>query len=312
MLLPLVVQNQKTVFIICGPTASGKTSFAIQVAQHFKTQIISADSRQCYKELNIGVAKPSGTQLNAVHHHFINSHSITDDVNAAVFEKYALNAAETIFHQNDTAVMVGGTGLYIKAFGEGLDSIPMVKDNIRNAIVSTYKERGIEWLQQEVQKADPEFWIEGEQKNPHRLMRALEVKLSTGQSILYFKKGVKAHRPFRIVKLGLELPKEQLHQHINIRVDRMMEEGLVNEVKSLLPYRNLTALQTVGYREIFENLDGLVSLEKAIENIKISTRQYAKRQMTWFKKDASIKWSAGQLDNRLFAQFADNLTIISD
>ena len=281
---------KKTVIIICGPTAVGKTSFAIQLAQLLNTEIISADSRQCYKELNIGVAKPSNEELESVQHYFINSHSIHDDVNAAVFEEYALAAADTIFQKHTTAVMVGGTGLYIKAFCEGMDAIPEIDKAVRQQVIDLYEANGIQYLQNELAEKDPEFWKDAEPQNPQRLMRALEVLLSTGRSIKTFQKGTKEQRPFNIIKVGLELPREQLYNQINTRVDEMIEQGLVDEVKSLLPYKNLNALQTVGYKEIFEYLDNKITLAEAVNNIKTNTRHYAKRQLTWFKKDADIEW----------------------
>ena len=280
----------KTVILIAGPTAVGKTAMAINVAQHLQTEIISADSRQCYKEMNIGVARPSIRELDAVPHHFIASHSIHQKVTAATFEDYALQKAASIFKERDTVVMVGGTGLYIKAFEEGLDEIPEVPEIIRNGVIAEYNEKGLSWLQHEVEKGDPLFYSVGEIANPHRLMRALEVLHATGQSITLFKKGNKKSRPFQIIKLALHLPKEALHHNIGVRVDAMMEMGLGSEAKSLLPHRYLTALQTVGYKEMFDHFDGTLSLHTAVEQIKQHTRQYAKRQLTWFKKDPSFKW----------------------
>lgn len=280
----------KTVIIIVGPTAVGKTSVAIQVAIHFHTEIISADSRQCFKELSIGVARPSSEELRKVKHYFIASHSIHEDVNAAAFEKFALEKIKDIFKDHDVAVMVGGTGLYIKAFCEGLDEIPAIDPDIRKKIIEGYEQKGLSWLQDEIKKKDHEFYKSGEIKNPQRLMRALEVMESTGHSILSFRENKKQKRDFNIVKIGLELPKEELHRNINARVDKMMETGLADEVKSLLPYKKLNALQTVGYSELIKHFDGKISLEMAVDLIKQNTRQYAKRQMTWFKKDKEIKW----------------------
>ncbi len=268
----------------------GKTSFAIRVAQYYNTKIISADSRQCYKELNIGVARPSTEELNLIHHDFIASHSIHQDVNAGVFEKYALHCVDEIFANNKVAVMVGGTGLYVNAFCNSIDEIPKVPIEIRNNIIENYTAKGLVWLQQEVQTKDFEFWQNAEQQNPQRLMRALEVMAATGKSINSFKRNTQVERPFNIIKIGLELPREQLINNINVRVDKMVEEGLFEEVESLIPYQKLNALQTVGYRELFEYFDGKITKQEAIEKIKISTRQYAKRQMTWFKKDTEIKW----------------------
>ena len=284
------MSKSKTVIIIAGATASGKTNLSLQLAAHFNTSIISADSRQCFKELNIGVAKPPAESLLSIKHYFINSHSIHDTVNAQVFEQYALNAVNKIFEKNDVAVMVGGTGMYIKAFCEGLDVIPDVDAGIRNEIINNYKENGLAWLQHEVQKADPEYWAGAEQKNPQRLMRALEVKISTGKSINYFRQNKKQKRNFNIIKTALQIPKEQLYSNINNRVDKMINEGLVDEVASLQKFQHINALQTVGYKEVFDFLKGQCLLEDAIKQIKMHTRQYAKRQITWFKMQPDIIW----------------------
>lgn len=300
-----------------GPTAVGKTAAAIRLAQGLHTDIISADSRQCFTELNIGVAKPSPEELRAVHHYFIDSHSIRQEVNAALFEELALLWTSAIFRKliTDTAsaghpagttspghpiagsataapfaIMVGGTGLYIKAFCEGLDEIPATSPAIRQQVLTLYETIGIEGLQQQVKMEDPAFYKDGEIHNPQRLMRALEVVRSTGHSILSFRSRKKKQRPFRIEKIGLHLPKELLHQRIHLRVDQMVEQGLLEEVKGLLPYRDANALQTVGYRELFDYLDGKSSLPEAVDAIKKNTRHYAKRQMTWFRKDPDIRW----------------------
>jgi len=285
---------QKTVLIICGPTAIGKSALALALARKFHTEIISADSRQCYKELNIGVARPTEAERKEIKHHFIASHSVTELVTAAAFEKFALEIVHDIFSRNDLVVMVGGTGLYIKAFCEGLDDIPEIPAAIRNHIVNRYEQEGFAWLQQELRQKDPAFFKKGEIKNPRRMMRALEVVEATGQSILTFRKGEKAERDFAIVKIGLELPKEVLHQRIHERVDTMIRNGLVDEVKQLQPFQHLPALQTVGYKELFAYLEGTVSLSQAIDDIKKNTRHYAKRQMTWFRKDKSVNWFSAQ------------------
>jgi len=282
--------KNKTCLVIVGPTAVGKTSGAVEIAQHFNTQIISADSRQCYQELNIGVAKPSAEQLQKVKHWFINSHSVQDEVNAKVFEAYSLEKVTGIFEENDIAVMVGGTGLYIKAFCEGMDEVPVIDPGIRNEIVSSFKNNGLAWLQKEVEQNDPLYFSKGEIKNPQRMMRALEVKHSTGRSIMEFRSNQKKERDFKIIKIGLQLPKEQLHQNIHNRVDDMMQNGLLDEVKRLSSFKHLNALQTVGYNELFDHLEGKITLDEAIEQIKINTRHYAKRQMTWFKRDKDIQW----------------------
>ncbi len=285
--------REKTMYIILGPTASGKTAVAIELARFLNTSIISADSRQCFRELNIGVAKPTAEELALVPHFFINNLSITEEVNARLFEESALAFTQKIWQENDTAIMAGGTGLYIKAFCEGMDSMPEVEKEIREKLRNDFSKNGIEWLQDEVQKKDPDFWLQAEQDNPQRLLRALEIWESTGTSILDFQKNKKVHRDFKIIKIGFEIPMPALYERINKRVDKMMIAGLLSEVENLLPYRNCAALQTVGYKELFEYLDGKYSLEKAIEKIKQHTRNYAKRQMTWFKRDKEIQWQNG-------------------
>jgi len=283
--------QQPTVIIIVGPTAVGKTAFAIELANHFNTAIISADSRQCYKELTIGVAKPTAIELAAAQHYFIGSHSIHEEVNAGVFEKYALDAAAQIFKTNSTAVMVGGTGLYIKSFCEGIDAMPSISPDVRDRITQDYEKNGLSWLQQQVAAKDPNYWESTHEKNnPQRLMRALEISLTTGASITSFQTSQKVTRPFNILKLGLSMPREILNERINNRVDAMMQEGLLQEVTILLPHANSNALQTVGYKEVFAHLRGEISLEQAAMQIKQNTRQYAKRQMTWFKKDTEVNW----------------------
>ncbi len=294
----------KTCIIILGPTAVGKTALAIQLAQHFTTDIISADSRQCYRELNIGVAKPSGEDLKAVKHYFINSHSIHENVNAAVFEQLALDWANEIFGRNDVAIMVGGTGLYIQAFCEGLDDVPPVAPDIRAAILSSYNEQGLQWLQEKIKTEDPQFFESGEIQNPQRMMRALEVKLGTGRSILSFRSGA-LQRPFDMVKIGLDIPRSELYERINQRVVSMMNDGLLQEATALFPYRELNALQTVGYAELFEHIEGKTTLEKATELIMQHTRNYAKRQLTWFRKDAAVNWFAPS-DAEAMIKFAES------
>ncbi len=280
----------KTCIIIAGPTASGKTDLAINVAKHFHTEIISADSRQCFTELNIGVAKPTTAQLADVKHHFINSHSIHTKVTAADFETYALNALENIFKKNDMAVVCGGTGLYIKAFTDGLVDIPEATTAVKNEVALGYHQHGITWLQQKIQELDPLFWAKGEVQNPHRLLRALEVFLTTGTSILTQQKKEKKKRPFNIIKIGLTLPRNILYDRINSRVDAMQAAGLEKEAKSLFPFKSLNALQTVGYKELFQHFEGEISHDRGFELLKQNSRHYAKRQLTWFKKDDEFNW----------------------
>jgi tRNA dimethylallyltransferase len=283
-----------TVYIVVGPTAVGKTAYAIELAKKLKTEIISADARQCFKELNIGVARPTTSELNAVKHHFIASHSIHEPVNAGVFETYALEKTAELLNQYGSVVMVGGTGLYIKAFAEGMDAIPAIDPAIRLQIQNDLSNNGLTWLQGQVEKLDPTYWAAadlGEQQNAQRLSRALEVVVGTGQSILDFQQQQKKHRPFAIQKIGLEMPRAQLYDRINQRVLQMVEQGLEEEVRSLLPQFNLNALQTVGYQEWLPYFEGKQSKEAVINAIQQNTRHYAKRQMTWFKKDTSIQWT---------------------
>jgi tRNA dimethylallyltransferase len=287
---------KKTCIIIAGPTAVGKTKMAIQIAQHFSTSIISADSRQCYQELNIGVAKPSSEELNMAHHYFINSHSIQENLSVVDFERYALDSVDSIFKNKDVAVMVGGTGLYMKAFCEGMDNIPSTPPEIRNQVIDQFNQKGMDWLIKDLLEKDPEYSSKGEMQNPQRMMRALEVILNTGNSILTYQKGTKSKRDFNIIKIGFELPRQTLYDLINTRVDMMIAEGLIEEALQLLPFKNLNALQTVGYREIFDYFEGNIDKQRAIELIKQNTRHYAKRQLTWFKRDEDVHWFQPQFD----------------
>ena len=280
----------KTVYIVVGPTAVGKTAFAIELAKQLNASIISADARQCYQEMTIGVARPTEAELSQVPHYFIASHSVKETVNAAVFEEYALQKVNELFAKQDAVVMVGGTGLYIKAFCEGLDAIPAIDPTIREGIIQQYEKLGLRWLQKEVSVKDPLYWEKGEQQNPQRLMRALEVLLGTGASIVSFQQQNKAIRPFNIVKIGLEMPRPDLYARINQRVLNMVEEGLEKEVQSLAGFSTLNALQTVGYSEWAPFFKGEYALGRVIELIQQNTRHYAKRQLTWFKKDPEIKW----------------------
>lgn len=268
----------------------GKTVHAIEVARHFNTVILSADSRQCYKEMNIGVARPSVAELSQVPHYFIASHHIQDDINAAWYERYALNLLQDLFSRHDTIVVTGGTGLYIKALTEGLDAIPQVAASVRAQVIGGYEANGISWLQDQLLQHDRLFAETGEMQNPQRMMRALEVVLATGQSIISFRSSDKHPRPFRMIQAGLELPREKLYERINLRVEVMMQAGQEEEARALLPYRHLNALQTVGYRELFDYFDGTISRQEAIDQIKQNTRRYAKRQMTWFKRQAGMHW----------------------
>lgn len=282
--------NRKTVIAVVGPTAVGKTGVGIRLAEHVQTEILSADSRQCYQELNIGVARPTEQELSTIPHHFIASHSIKSEFTAANYESFALQTAERIFTSHDQLLLVGGTGLYIHAFIDGLDAIPEVEPVIREQVTLFYKANGLAGLESELEKLDPAFARGGEMKNPQRMMRALEVVLSTGSSIFSYRSGQSKPRPFSVQWVGLELPRTELVDRIDLRVESMMAAGWLEEAKQLYPYRSLNALQTVGYKELFEHLEGKYSLDQAIERIKIATRQYAKRQMTWFRRNPAIRW----------------------
>jgi tRNA dimethylallyltransferase len=281
----------KTAIIIVGPTASGKSAAALRLARQLDTSIISADSRQCYREMNIGVARPSAEELSSVRHYFINSHSIHDPVDAVVFEQEALQAANEIFATRDQLVMAGGTGLYVRVFTEGIDDIPAVEETIKLEVRSV--KRTVGELQLWLEKIDPDYVRNTtEPGNPVRLMRAIEVKLSTGRSILSYRNGGPKKRDFNIVRIGIDLPRETLYRRINDRVDHMMDQGLFAEAQALFPHRHLDALQTVGYQELFDHLEGKYSLDEAVAKIRQHTRNYAKRQLTWFRREQEVEWNA--------------------
>lgn len=279
--------QEKTCLVITGPTAVGKTAYALELARKHYTCILSADSRQCYKELGVGVAKPDKEELHEIKHYFIDTHSIFEEVTASTYEAYALSALEEIFQFSDTAILVGGTGLYIKALLEGLDEIPAPDPEIRKSVRENYESLGMEWLQHEIKLADPIFFATGEMQNPQRIMRALEVVLTTGISIRSYQNKAKKQRPFSHQIINIELPRPLLYERINHRVDLMMEAGLLEEAMALFPHRHLNALQTVGYKELFDYLEGKISLDQAVEEIKKNTRHYAKRQLTFFKNLSS-------------------------
>lgn len=283
-------EQSKTLIVIAGPTASGKTAVGIQLAQQLATAIISADSRQFYREMAIGTAKPTAHELAQAKHHFVNSHSITDSFNVGDFEQQGLALLDNLFTTHNTAVMVGGSGLYIKAICEGFDALPAVDPAIREQLNANYESNGITWLQEKLKQADPEYYQQVDLQNPQRIIRALEVSESSGMPFSSYRTANKKQRPFGILKVGLLLPRELLYERINLRVDEMMAQGLVDEVKSLFAYRHLNALNTVGYSEIFDYLDGKTDLPRAIELIKQNTRHFAKRQLTWFNKDKEINW----------------------
>ncbi len=284
------MQTTKTVYVIAGPTAVGKTAVSIALAQRLGTSIISADSRQCYKGMTIGTAKPDATELAAVPHYFIDSHEVTQNLTAADYETLALGYIDQVLQQHDAAVVCGGTGLYINALCHGLDEMPATDAEVVRTVEDAYAANGMEWLQKAVEEEDPTFYATGEIQNPARMIRALSFVRTTGTSITQYRTQSRKKRPFRIVKVALELPREILYNRINQRVDAMMEQGLEREARALLPYRHLKNLQTVGYAELFEYFDGKCTLNEAIEKIKQHSRNYAKRQLTWFRKDPEMHW----------------------
>ena len=280
----------KKLIVIVGPTAAGKTALAIRVAKQLNAEIISADSRQIYKELTIGTAKPDEDELRQVPHHFINSHSISEDYDAATFGEEALLKIYSLFETHNYVVVCGGSGLYIKALLEGFDDIPEVPDEIRDQLIEEFENKGMLWLQNRMRELDPEHFKKIDQKNPMRLMRALEVKLATGKSISEFQKQVVKELPFQVVKIGVDVERAKLYERIDARMDDMISKGLFDEAKNLYAYREKNALQTVGYQEIFGFMDGQYDQAEAIRLLKRNSRRYAKRQLTWFKRDEQIKW----------------------
>jgi len=282
--------DQKTLIVVVGPTAIGKTSLAIELAKHYRTEIISADSRQFFKEMSIGTAKPSEEELVAAPHHFINSHSVTQLFSTGDFEVQALALMDKLFANHDVLLMVGGSGLYINAICNGLDEMPEIDLNIREQLNQQFANEGIEAIRIQLAELDPEYFSKVDQSNPQRMIRGLEVVLSSGKKLSSFLTSNKKQRPFNIIKIGLNTEREKLYSQINHRVDLMVENGLVEEVKSLATYKELNALKTVGYSEIFDYLDGKIDLPTAIDKIKQNTRRFAKRQLTWFRKDTETTW----------------------
>lgn len=280
----------KTLIVVVGPTAIGKTSLAIELAKHYLTEIISADSRQFFREMSIGTAKPSDEELAAAPHHFINSHSITQLFSTGDFEVQALALMEKLFTKHDVLIMVGGSGLYINAICNGLDEMPEIDLKIREQLNQQFASEGIEPIKEQLAELDPAYFAKVDQSNPQRMIRGLEVVLSTGQKLSSFLTSNKKVRPFNIIKIGLNTDREKLYNQINHRVDLMMENGLEEEVKSLESFKELNALKTVGYSEIFDYLDGNTDLITAIDKIKQNTRRFAKRQLTWFRKDTETTW----------------------
>jgi len=297
----------KNLVIITGPTAIGKTSLAIKTAKYLNTEIVSADSRQIYRELSIGTAVPSPDELAEIKHHFIHSHSILEQYNASRYESEAIELLEELFRFHDTVVMTGGSMLYIDAVCKGIDTMPDADPELRSNLKKRLKQEGIESLRLQLKKLDPEYYSSVDLKNPARIVHALEICLMTGKPYSSFRTSPKKERPFSILKIGLDCDRAELHERINQRVDKMLETGLEEEAKRVFPMKNLNALNTVGYREFFAYFNGEISKEKAIELIKRNTRRYARKQLTWFRKDPEMNWFHPQDADKIIDFLKHNL-----
>jgi tRNA dimethylallyltransferase len=282
----------KTLVVIEGPTGSGKTDLSVAVAQHFGASIISADSRQLFMGMPIGTAQPSAEQLAAVKHYFIGCYDVAEPYTSGRYEREAMELLGKLFADDDVAVMVGGSGLYIDAVCNGVDSLPQADEELRGALMRRLETDGLETLTEQLRRLDPEYYEKVDRSNYKRVVRALEVCLHTGKTYTELRTGRKKERPFRTLKIGALLPREELYERINRRVDKMMAAGLEDEARRFYPFRDLNALQTVGYREMFDYFDGKITRDEAIELIKRNSRRYAKRQMTWFGRDEEIRWFA--------------------
>lgn len=287
---PSSIVNRPSLIVLAGPTAVGKTAVAIQLAKHFNTEIISADSRQIFKELNIGVARPSEEELNEVKHHFIASKSIREYFSAGEYEREVIALLDDLFKTRNVVILCGGTGFYINAILNGFDEIPVIDEKIRNELNQRFQNFGIEPFQQQLKELDEETYKEIDIYNTQRVIRALEVCIGTGSTFSSFKRKNEVQRNFNAIKIGLNVSKEQLHHNINSRVDEMMRNGFLKEAKSVYEFRNHNALQTVGYKELFDCIDNKTTLNEAINFIKLHTRQYAKRQLTFFNKNKDYTW----------------------
>jgi len=280
----------KLLVVISGTTASGKTKLAITLAGHFNSEIVSADSRQIYKEMSIGTAIPPQEDMATIKHHFIQNKSVFDYYNAFMFETEVLQLLDVLFRRMNPVIMVGGSGLYINAVCYGIDDIPTVDPKVRKDMKTLYAREGIEGLRLLLKKLDPVYYRKADLRNPQRLLKALEISVMTGRPYSSFLSSTHKKRNFDILKIGIDMPREELYRHINERVDRMIKEGLVEEALRLYTYRNQNALNTVGYKEIFDYLNNKTSLEQAIDLIKRNTRRYARKQITWFRRDKDIHW----------------------
>jgi len=284
--------STKRLLVIVGPTGSGKTELSIRLARHYGIPVLSTDSRQFYRGMPIGTAQPTAEELQAAEHHFIASHDITEHLSCGAYEAQALALLEKLFARHDRVVAVGGSGLYVRALCEGMDELPKTDEALRRELTERLRREGLAALAEELGTLDPEYYRTVDRSNPARVVRALEVCLQTGRPYSALRTGVKRSRPFDIVKIGVDLPRDVLYARINRRVERMLAEGLEAEARKLYPHRELNALQTVGYRELFDYFDGRTTYEEAVELIKRNTRRYAKRQLTWFRRDGGIRWFA--------------------
>ena len=293
------MSTTKKLIVLLGPTASGKTSLSIEIAQKLNTEILSCDSRQFYKELKIGAAPPSKEELAIVNHHFVQHLSINENYSIGQFEKDAIAKITELFKAHNYLLLVGGSGLYIDAICNGIDNIPNISKNVREKINNEYEKNGIYWLQEKIKKIDPEFYKSVDINNPQRLKRCYEVFHETGKRFSTFHKKEKKKRNFEIIKIGIKTDREQLYKKINTRVDKMIKNGLVNEAELLKKFREKNALNTVGYKELFKYFDQNIELDVAIEEIKKNTRRLAKRQLTWFRKDKNINWYLKSEKNKI-------------
>ena len=281
---------KKTLIVITGPTAVGKTALCLEIAKHFDIPIINADSRQIYRELRIGTAQPTKEQMQEVKHYFVGTLGLDDYYSASLFEQQVLECLEQQFLTNDYALLSGGSMMYIDAVCDGIDDIPTIDDETRALMKQRLADEGLEALVEELRRLDPEYYEIVDRQNPRRVVHALEICTMTGKTYTSFRKREKRQRPFQIIKIGLNRPREELYDRINQRVDQMMADGLLEEARSLYPLRHLNALNTVGYKELFDYLEGRWPLEEAVERIKGNTRRYARKQLTWYKKDERMKW----------------------
>ena len=291
----------KRLLVVVGPTGSGKTDLSIRLALHYGAPILSTDSRQVYRGMPIGTAQPSADQLQAIEHHFIASHDLTDNLNCGEYEVQALARLEELFADHDWVVAVGGSGLYVRALCEGMDDLPQADEPLRRELVHRLAEEGLGALAEELRELDPEYCRTADLNNPARVMRALEVCLQTHIPYSRQRTGERRPRPFEIVKIGIDLPRDVLYDRINRRVERMLADGLEADARALYPYRELNALKTVGYREFFDYFDGRIGYDEAVELIKRNSRRYAKRQLTWFRRDSEIRWFAPDDDAAIIA-----------